>query len=365
MSVFQPPQYSNSFTQRAPMQASNGAGAPPSPVKGLGYVGGSGGALDDMAGLNGYVGEKPAEREEGQNPQSLRRQTNLASPDPALSQAAFTQSQFTTNISAAALQSQTMREGNQTSAAGVAQDSSSSDFRRDRLRQYKQSTGGAYRNGGSCGFTPHPSFNNRTSMPSSSTTATQTQTTQRPVNSRGPRDNAPILQQQTSNFAAPSSESRPPQAASSQTAAPTTIVAYTIADPGSMFKSFSSSLVGVATGSWFGVIHLIVPPGKTAKRVHLACMILRNESDMSMDGQGDDANHNAGNPSYALRVVNSEGATLISRYDCDNSDNFKVFTLDLTTVATTPGSGSGGLLEVQAQNVTGNTLLFSSAILEF
>jgi hypothetical protein len=82
MSAFPPPQYSGSYGQRAAMQpvSSGGAGAeggggPPSPIKGLGYVGGA--SNSGSSGLNGYVGEKPPTREEPQNSQSLRRHTNL------------------------------------------------------------------------------------------------------------------------------------------------------------------------------------------------------------------------------------------------------------------------------------------------
>jgi len=315
--------------------------APPSPVKGLGYVGGSTGA---GSGLNGYVGEKPATREEPQNPQSLRRNTNLASPDPAMSNSAFTQSQFTTNISAGALQSQAMRTagangpygtgGNSSTEIGTPQ--SAEDKRRENLRRYKESSGGRAGGGGSCGFTPHPSFNNRTQAP--------------PVNSRGPmagngqiaRNTMP--QTQTASVTTSSEPSGPTEPKAPES----TFIAYTLADPGSMYKAFSGST------TWFRVLHLIVPEGKKAKRVHLASMLVSKKSEDSSNSNASDV--------YSLRLVRQgSDSPLYARYDCDNTDTFQVFTMDLTNT----DKSATGLLEVQAQNSQGMPILFSSAILEF
>jgi len=359
MSVFQPPQYSGSYNSNMPMQPNGGGNqAPPSPVKGLGYVSDRGGpGTGSASGLNGYVGEKPAIREEPQNPQSLRRHTNLASPDPALSQTAFTQSQFTTNISAAAVQSQAMRNNTAGQAATTNEESPSavSDLRRDRLRQYKQNTGNGG-GGGSCGFTPHPSFNNRTRPPV---------TTQRPVNSRGPRDSAnqinTTFQNSPNNIISHTAQNATSSPSiTTVTSTPTTIVAYTLSDSGSMYKTFSGST------TWVRVMHIIVPDGKIAKRVHVGCMMIPtaapgDDSDNALEG----SNNNASKGTYGLRLVNSAGATLFARYDCDNTENFQVYTLDLSTTTNNNPSSAAGLIELQAQNGTGAPLLFSSAIIEF
>jgi hypothetical protein len=264
--------------------------------------------------------------------------TNLkiASPDPALSQTAFTQSQFTTNISAAALQSQAVR--NTTSCAlnkggcgsldpetgGVP------DVRRDKLRQYKQSTGGGKYSGGNSGFAPHPSLNNNNRPPR-----------RPPVNSRGPREDA-ALPQQNNDIITETTATTPTMS----TTASTTIVAYTITDTGSMFKTFSGS------ATWFPVMHLIVPQGKSAKRIHVACM-------MMSDTTNDSENWNNSPDTYSLRVVDSKGSAICMRSGCGNTENFQVFTLDISE------NVAIGLLELQAQNGSGRPILVSSAILEF
>jgi hypothetical protein len=146
---------------------------------------------------------------------------------------------------------------------------------------------------------------------------------------------------------------------SSAATTPTTIVAYTLSDPGSMYKTFPGST------TWFRVMHLIVPEGKAAKHVHVAAMLApTSDTHTTTDDDTGVSNTNASNGTYGLRLVDGKGSTLFARYDCDNTENFQVFTLDLSTAA---GSGSAsGLLELQAQNTaTGVPILFSSAIIEF
>lgn len=93
----------------------------------MGYVAG---AESKQGALHGYVGGKPARREEPSNPQQRRQQPNLASPDPALANSAFTQSQFTTNLN----------------QGPSAQEPTPDEVRRENLRRYNQSNGG----GGAC-----------------------------------------------------------------------------------------------------------------------------------------------------------------------------------------------------------------------
>lgn len=335
MSTFQPPQYQGGLSSQMAMQPNVNQGPPPSPVKGLGFVSGAPGGAG--SGLNGYVGERPAQREEPQSSQSFRQNTNFASPDPALSQAAFTQSQFTTNVSAAAMQSQAMR-----ASTGVEQESvTTEDKRRANLARYKESMAGGGARGRGSTVTAHPSLSAAVSR------------------SRGQGDCAggscPMPSRQVAASRPLVSSSSPANNAASlgQTE---TFVAYTVSDAGSMFKSFTG------TTGWFRMVHLIVPPGKRAKRVHVATMATASpatNADPTAGGLADN--------SYGLRLVaagtsTAAGSTLFTKFDCENTSAFQVFTMDLSDSPAV----DGGLLEIQGKLGTStNTLLVSSAIVEF
>jgi hypothetical protein len=304
--------------------------------------------------LNGYVGERPAVREEPQNPQSLRQHTNFASPDPNLARSAFTQSQFVTNVSAAALQSQAMR-GDEQTGAGLASNGASGGAvedemtvkRREGLRRYKEGTGQRRNGGGACGWTPSPSMTfNRA----------------RPQNGRGDNDDRNNQLPNTNMSMTPNGANGNTSAAGGTSnvnnnggasGATTVCIGYTLADAGSMYKAFSGAT------RWFRVMQMIVPPGKVAKRVLVACMMVIKSDDGVNGPSAVDVDK-----FFSLRLVDSANpqTPLFAKYDCDNSDNFKVYTMDLNTSSF---SATGGLLELQAQNASGLPILFSSAILEF
>ena len=130
--------------------------APASPPRGFGYVSG---VASDGDNLNGYVGGKPTEREELQNPQSRRQNINFASPNANLAQAAFCQSQFTANLLNRQPQGQGGSPGGGQGACATGScpmpgtgastsDSSSGaamsadEIRRENLRKFKVSRGG-------------------------------------------------------------------------------------------------------------------------------------------------------------------------------------------------------------------------------
>lgn len=333
---------------------------PPSPVKGLGYVSGSSGV---DKGLNGYVGEKPAVKEEPQNPQSRRQMTNFASPDPSLSNQAFTQSQFTSNISAGALQAQSARNCagggcNMPNAAGgnnnaEASSQSIDDTRRANLRRYKESSGGG--RGGSSGYSPHPSFSMQQQQQQRPSNQTLNQRGDQHQQNQGISQISSLGQQQQEQQQTP--EQTPTTQESSVNNSDVnnteTFVAYTLSDPGSMYKSFSG------TASWFRVVQVIVPQGKRVKRVYVSSMILpQTESGERVDPS----------PVYSIRLVDpnnvKEGrlVPLWADYSCTNTENFQVFTMDLSNTSAVP---NGGLLEIQAQNSDGLPVLFASAMVEF
>lgn len=171
----------------------------------MGFVAGA----ESKGEMNGYVGGKPVKRESPtQRPQAQRRiMPNLASPDPALANSAFTESQFTTNISAAAMQSASMREATDNTDSAEAEDP-----RLANLRKYKQSTGA--RGGG--GFSPYPGM----------------RPTRSQNNGRGTLREQERAELSTNGIqSVPEQETRPPPASS--------FVAYTLSDPGSMYKAFS------------------------------------------------------------------------------------------------------------------------------
>ena len=113
---------------------------------------------------------------------------------------------------------------------------------------------------------------------------------------------------------------------------------------------------------------MIVPEGKKPKRVYVASMLVGKKSSSTseaIDTTGGDSSI------YSLRLVDTAQAArdggrispLWADYACNNTENFQVFTMDLSN---SNGVGSkGGLLEIQAQNAAGLPVLFSSVILEF
>lgn len=261
----------------------------------MGFVAGADGAGE----MNGYVGGKPATREPLENSQSYRQQTNFASPDPALSQSAFTQSQFTQNVSAASSQSANARE-----------EGSTQDKRMENLRKFKEGNSG---NRAACGLPGRSQLQQPRNAPVGR--ATQ----QQPVQ--------PI--QQSTPVAKEAKES-------------SSFVAYTLSDPGYMYKAFSGST------KWFRVAQLIVPEGKVPKKVSLSSMLVG----------GDEVE-----ASYSLRLVDpseTPAKTLWAEYSASNIDNFQVYTIDLSGVGST-----SQLLEIQAQHATGAPILVSSIIMEF
>lgn len=286
---------------------------PPSPPR-FGYVAG----VEDKGEMHGYVGGKPATREEGGRPQARRQAPNLASPDLALANSAFTQSQFT---SAATIQSFSAN------GAGSGTDNAPTreDVRRANLRKYTDSTKGSGTRNNVC--TPHPNFSQQT----------------RTINNRAG------TQQQLSNVESLSESTTPTQSAAVFTP-PTavltqpTYIGFTFSDPGFMYKSFTG------TTSWIRVAQLIQPEGKRATKVYASTMIVATAG----GGVGDDE--------YSLRLVDTSvtpAKTLWADYGCNNSQNFKVFVMDATNAS------AGGLLEIQAQNATGQTILISTVIVEF
>lgn len=118
------------------MSMSNNSQAPPSPPRHMGFV-----SCQDSNVMNGFVGQKPAEKEEGGRPQQRKQMTSLASPDPMLSQQAFTQSQFTQNVS-----------------QGAQQPRNDKDQRLENLRRYTESQGGRYSTGRGSAVCPSPLF---------------------------------------------------------------------------------------------------------------------------------------------------------------------------------------------------------------
>lgn len=256
---------------------SNQQGPPPSPPR-MGFVAGA-----DTAGeMNGYVGGKPAKREDPSQPRQRATPVNLASPDPSLAQSAFTQSQFTQSISAA----QTVE--------------STADKRLENLRRYKQGNGG----GGGCALPNRFGRNNLARQQ------------QAPARQAEPVVTPPVVEQKS-------------------------YVAYTLSDPGYMYKAFSGST------TWFRVAQLIVPEGKIPQRVYASAMLVK-------EGESEST-------SYSLRLVDpaeSPAKTLWAEYSAQNTDNFEVYKMDIT-------SPTSQLLEIQAQHSTGDPILVSSIIMEF
>lgn len=325
---FCPPQFN-----RNTAASSQREGVPPPSPPRMGFVSG---ATPGKSELNGYVGTKPAVREEGGNPQSLRQNTNLASPDPALANAAFTQSQFTSNISAAAIQSAEIR-AQTTSGGGNEAAPTPDELRRANLKRYMQNNGGG-RGGG--GYSPYPNFPRRNPGDGQQI---------RPINNRGNQESSQLSNVSslggggTTNTDVRDDAPRTGGAGSS-------FIAYTLSDPGFMYKTFSG------TSGWFRVAQLIQPDGKRAKKVYASTMLVPDE--------GEDEAADDNQTTYSLRLVDTSttpSKTLWADYDCTNTDNFTVHTMDLSSATT----ASGALLEIQGQNSGGHPVLVSSIIMEF
>lgn len=353
--------------------ASAGSASPP---RGFGYVSGAtpGGDLS-----NGYVGGAKTVVSTGGGagdgpdaPAAPRRQgVNLASPDPNLSQQAFTHSQFTTNLvqnasARAAASNNSPQSGGAGAACGynpnggngqrnptppAAQDSD--EFRRSQLRRYKESRGGG---GGGRTVTSHPQFS----------VGPSGQQQMRPTNGRGndqQQQQLSVRQNLDNSVSSSNNGNSNGGNVGALASGGSTFVAYTLSDPGLMYKGFP------ATTSWFRVMHVIVPAGKVLKRIHFASMLMGGGG-----GQPDIAEvPPAGDSSvYSVRLVDASASrggrnpTLWAEHDLSNTENFQVYTMDLTNIPTPPtATEAGGLYEIQAYNSGGLVVLFSSATIEF
>lgn len=273
-------------------------------------------------GLNGYVGEKPPVKEEGGNPQQRRQMTSFASPDPMLSQQAFTQSQFTQSISQGAMQSQSAR-----SEGGVQ------DQRLENLRRYKESQGrGGMNRGGSCNFTPHPSFQQFQGRQNSNNNNSLSRSTE-----------------ETSSLA---------------TVSPTTsdssvnYISYYLTDAGYMYKTYTPGQ------SWFRVMNMIIPDGKIVKKIYVSCVMPKTTS---ADETPNNINTAEQDFRYSLRIVdpnnvqNGRQTQIWADYGFENTQNFERHVIDLTN---NPNVPKGGMLELQAHNAMQNPILFSAIVLE-
>lgn len=319
---FRPPGMNN----RVSVSASNGA--PPSPPR-MGFVAGA----EDKGAMNGYVGGKPATIEVPENPQSKRQLINYASPDPALAQSAFTQSLYTQNISAASLQSQEMRaQQQQDLETSQMQDESTTepplDARRASLRRFKESNGGG--GGGMRGGSMMGIGSRFMGVGSGGPGGNYA-----PTSGRGQLANRGLQQQQQQQQqASPTKIPLSPDTVSSSSSSSqttTTLATYTLADHNLMYKvrmmqnqvKGTNKFVKVFSdnGSWFRVLQIIVPQGKTPKKVYLSTMVvpIKQEGESELKKL------------YSLRIVNLSEAiqtpaslgpvtkTLWAEYDFGNT----------------------------------------------
>lgn len=336
-------------------------GNPPSPPR-MGYVAG---AADTGGGMNGYVGQKPTQREVPEQPTARRQQMpSLASPDPSMANAAFTQSQFTQGLD--------------------GRPPTRDEQRIEGLRKFKEGGyGGGGRNRGSaasCGITPHPSFSNMTreqrrKLASSSSGGNRRSPANLSdrvsltnndafgdmgdpdydTNYNGDSAASEISQISQKNQRTPSPKTNNSTSSSNSipAALPPTYCPYTLSDPGLAYKVFNS------TRSWTSVLQMIVPNGKRVTRVYVTSMLQSADSSLSASER----------PMYSLRLVAGMGANapvLWADYACDNTDDFKLFTITpiSSTDATTTNSTSNNLLYVQVQQATGLPVLVSSVLME-
>lgn len=285
--------------------------APASPPRGFGYVAGVASETDN---LNGYIGGKPPQKEEPQNPQSRRQNINFASPDPTLAQTAFCQSQFTTNLlnrtpngpnggggggGACSTGSCPMPNGGNGNVGGGEEPLTADEIRRENLRKFKESNGGRVGGGGGGFATGHPSLTSQRQQ--------QQQSVRNNVNNRaggqfgagggGARQGLPDSAGNNNNSPASEYEAEANNNGSSSSSG-SSFVAYPLSDPGSLYKAFTGS------HSWFRVMHIIVPEGKRLKRIHFASMLVAKRGDETVAADG---------CVYSVRLVDTQQQSAQSR----------------------------------------------------
>ena len=303
MSSFRPPSF------QMPSRGSN-EGAPASPPR-MGFVAGA----EGQGGMHGYVGGKPPVKEEPQTRSTRTRQPlNLASPDPALAQSAFTQSQYTQPLISASANSVAERETE-----------NPIDARREGLRRFKASGGGGL--GGSAGRScvrPTPGLRNMINQPGLSRNG------------------------QTSNGGNMTTFLSTAQTTQESKTSDATFATYTLTDPGLAYKSFSGS-------GWFRVAQIIIPSGKKVKKVYISSMLVTEGSDMSSTSVATNE--------YSLRLVNpseTPNKTLWAEYSATNTDKFMVYEAEIASHTVT-----GSLIEVQVQQGSEFPVLVSTILVEF
>jgi hypothetical protein len=326
MSQFKPPNFYSDAAAQQGQQGQQGGGGngaqqtPSSPPR-LGYVAGA----ESKGEMFGYVGGKPAKREEPVNPQSRRQMTNLASPDPTLSQSAFTQSQFTSGLNTASTESAAVRAAQLDPA----------ELRRENLRKYKAGSSGSANRGSACAM-PRPTMLQRNTTGGAQQRGNN--------NSQG--------QGSSMGQGAPSGRVESPSSAGGGNGGALqspSYIAYNISDPGLMFKAFSGS-------GWVQVVQLIVPDNRRGSKVkiYISAMMTKDEDEETTS-----------DTTYSLRIIDptiesiTTPKTLWAEYSASNSDSFQVFSLELVPTST--------MIEVQVQNSNGRTapILVSSVLLEW
>lgn len=305
--------------QNQPMMSAS-QGPPPSPPR-FGYVAG----VEDKQNLVGFVGEKPAVREEGGNPAQRRQMPSLASPDPILAQTAFTQSQFTQAISQGANQAQNVRANPETQ-------------RSENLKRYMESQGNRY--GGSsrgsmnqsCGYSPSPLFQ---FQPQAS-----------------PSPNLPQTQTQTPTLSQTQIVTSPAQAPTSQTKS---YIGMLLQDQGLMYKAFTSS-----SPSWLRISTLIIPEKKKLVKVYVTSVMPKDATVTAAATNEEER--------YSLRVVdpndiqNGRPTQYWVGHEFDNTESFQRHTIEFAN-----GEGiypKSGMLELQSYNMLSRPILVSAITLE-
>ena len=250
MSQFSAPRGSFSTAGSGMMPMNNTQMRPASPPS-MGYVSGAEQGKSDIVGV---IGVKPKVVESGGNPQSLRQNTNFASPHADLAQSAFTQSNFTSNITSGLMQTQAARNQLQQQQAPQEQSLDPAEARREALRRHKEQQGNS-RGYGQCGISPHPSLSQQRNSPGNN----QQNRYQNTGNGRGNLQQNQQLNMRSGTQEMTQEESLSPSSPNNSNsgnngANNSTYIGYVLHDPGAMYSSFSSST------SWFRVMQIIVSP---------------------------------------------------------------------------------------------------------
>lgn len=391
-------------------------GPPASPSRSGGdFVGGT----VQNSDLGGMPGVRTKEREDT-TPRTASRPkgVNFASPDPNLSQSAFTMSQNAASTMQAALQAHAARQnsinphgpggvftrgpntpsnlnlvgnGNNNNNNNFADDTTfggtgnettqmadtmteqerriAADPALQNLKRYKDGGGGGgmFNPGRNMnrGFTQHPSMSGSCRLNTTPTFNNNNNNSNISptslLNSNNNMNNRPQQQQQQQQ------QTTNGQQTNTQPNNQSQLIGYHLSDPGAHFKTFTE------TSSWVAIMQFIIPPAtRKAKKIHICSMMAPASSDdvsATVAGVGGGGTEST----YSLRLVDPSGGpidangnqrslTLWADYNASNTDDFQIFTADLE--ANNAPAPKKGIIELQAYNTAGLPILISAAVME-